>query len=128
MKTFEEWVATTQINQVPFSDTNRAACEGWYARQPEIDELKSENFMLTNERDNSRNSVIYLINENKALKAEVEKLRKDAERLDFLDSNKDFSMGWKVNVAPVGNLSVRGIIMGGLPIREAIDAAMKETK
>lgn len=48
----------------------------------------------------------------------------DAARLDFLDAtNKRFQMGWKVNIAPAGNVSVQSIIMGGRPIREAIDAA-----
>lgn len=49
---------------------------------------------------------------------------KDADRLNFLDTNARFRMGWEVGAAPVGNLSVRAIITGGLPIREAIDKAM----
>lgn len=52
---------------------------------------------------------------------------KDAERLDFLDGNAKFSMGWQVNKAPVGNVGVHSIIFAGrLPvtIREAIDKAM----
>ena len=52
---------------------------------------------------------------------------KDAERLDFLDGNLKFSMGWQVNKAPVGNVGVHSIIFAGrLPvtIREAIDKAM----
>jgi len=53
----------------------------------------------------------------------------DAARLDFLDTNVHrFRMGWEIGAAPVGNLSVRSIIMGGKPIREAIDAAMSATK
>jgi hypothetical protein len=60
------------------------------------------------------------------LKAEVARLKADAERLDFLDSNKRFTMGWHVGVAPVGCISVRSIIHGELSIREAIDAAMKD--
>ena len=53
----------------------------------------------------------------------------DAARLDFLDTNVHrFRMGWEVGAAPVGNLSVRSIIMGGKPIREAIDAAMSATQ
>lgn len=50
---------------------------------------------------------------------------KDAARLDFLDTNVHrFRMGWRLGSAPVGNLSIQSIIMGGSPIREAIDAAM----
>jgi hypothetical protein len=49
---------------------------------------------------------------------------KDEARLDFLDSNEKFKMGWQVRAAPAGNLSVTSIIMGGKPIREAIDAAI----
>jgi hypothetical protein len=53
----------------------------------------------------------------------------DAERLDFLDTNvHKFRMGWQVGAAPVGNLSVRAIIMGGSPIREAIDSAMAASR
>jgi hypothetical protein len=49
----------------------------------------------------------------------------DAALLDFLDTNvHKFRMGWQVGAAPVGNLSVRAIIMGGQPIREAIRSAM----
>ena len=47
----------------------------------------------------------------------------DTERLDFLDTNKRFRMGWNVGAAPAGNLSIQSIITGGKPIREAIDAA-----
>jgi hypothetical protein len=48
----------------------------------------------------------------------------DAARLDFLDTNlHQFRMGWQISTAPIGNLSVRCIIMGGEPIREAIDKA-----
>jgi hypothetical protein len=48
----------------------------------------------------------------------------DTARLNFLDTNvHKFRMGWRVGQAPVGNLSVQSIIMGGQPIREAIDAA-----
>lgn len=49
----------------------------------------------------------------------------DTARLDWLDeTNKRFRMGWQVGVAPAGNCSVKAIIMGGKPIREAIDAAI----
>lgn len=58
-----------------------------------------------------------------ALTAEVAELRRDAERLDFLDGNKRFKTGWEVGVAPVGLISVRGIGLGTKSIREAIDAA-----
>lgn len=51
-------------------------------------------------------------------------MRNDADRLDFLDRNKKFNMGWSVASAPRGNLSVQSIIMGGSSIREAIDAAI----
>lgn len=48
----------------------------------------------------------------------------DSELLDWLDAtNKRFQMGWYAGVAPVGNVSLKTIIMGGLPIREAISAA-----
>ena len=58
--------------------------------------------------------------------AELESLRKDAERLDYLDENLKFKMGWSVGAAPRGNLSLTSIILGGKPIREAIDSAIAE--
>jgi hypothetical protein len=55
-------------------------------------------------------------------------LKEDAARLDWLDEkNKRFRMGWKVGMAPAGNVSVQSVIfaakaMTPTPIREAIDA------
>ena len=51
----------------------------------------------------------------------------DAQRLDFLDGNMRFKMGWAVGKAPIGNLSVSSVIQpSGKPtsIRTAIDIAM----
>lgn len=63
------------------------------------------------------------------LTAENDALKKDAERLDWLDAtNKRFRMGWQFGVAPAGNVSAQVIIMGGKPIREAIDAAIRASK
>jgi len=59
--------------------------------------------------------------------AEIAELKKDAERLDFLDENLKFKMGWVVSSAPAGNLSVQSVIFLGeppTPIRSAIDAAL----
>jgi len=52
--------------------------------------------------------------------------RTDTERLDFLDRNMRMKMGWKVGIAPAGNVSVSSVIQPGGPtdIRSAIDAAM----
>lgn len=54
----------------------------------------------------------------------------DSQRLDWLDArNKRFRMGWKVGMAPAGNVSVQPVIqLGGsvTSIRDAIDAAMQE--
>jgi len=64
------------------------------------------------------------------LRAEVERLRKDAERLDFLDINQHWRMGWTVGRSPVGNISVKAVVQldgATTSIREAIDAAMKGT-
>lgn len=53
---------------------------------------------------------------------------RDKARLDFLDGNARFRMGWQIGIAPIGCLSVKSIIMGGKPIREAIDAAIEAQK
>lgn len=54
-------------------------------------------------------------------------LNADAERLNFLDRiNARFRMGWKVGIAPAGNVSVQSVIHAAgrvIGIREAIDAA-----
>ena len=49
---------------------------------------------------------------------------RDTDRLNFLDSNLKFKMGWQVGQAPAGNISVTAVIMGGKNIREAIDTLM----
>lgn len=54
----------------------------------------------------------------------------DAKRLDFLDGNMRFKMGWYVGAAPVGNLLVSSVIQPSgktTSIRTAIDAAMAKT-
>jgi RNA polymerase-binding transcription factor DksA len=60
--------------------------------------------------------------------AQTEQALTDGERLDWLDStNKPFKMGWRVGVAPAGNVSVGSVIQLGdsiTPIRAAIDAAI----
>ena len=60
--------------------------------------------------------------QQRALKAEQSE---DGKLLDWLDAqNLRFRMGWDVGAAPAGNVSVRVIIMGGKPIRDAIRAAI----
>lgn len=69
--------------------------------------------------------------ENARLKEQLAAAQLDAARLDFLDGNTRFKMGWRVGVAPVGNLNVSSVIqLSGEPtsIREAIDAAIGEKK
>lgn len=76
---------------------------------------------------NAVDAVAKMIAERDALAAEVEALRADAERLGWLDAqNISKRMGWKVNVAPLGNVSVQSVIFLGsepVKIRDAIDAA-----
>lgn len=58
----------------------------------------------------------------------VESYKKDAERLDTLDGNAKFRLGWEVMRAPIGNLVVHSVAFLGskkpTTIREAIDAAI----
>lgn len=63
------------------------------------------------------------------VKAQVQALSLDAGRLDWLDDqNRRFRMGWRVGIAPAGNVSVGNVIELGskappTTIRAAIDAA-----
>jgi hypothetical protein len=52
----------------------------------------------------------------------------DSARLDFLNGNRRWNMGWCVGAAPVGNLRVCSVIQpsGPTSIRSAIDTAMRE--
>ncbi len=67
--------------------------------------------------------------------AELEKQRDellaDKMRLDFLDGNMRFKMGWHVGAAPVGNLLISSVIQPSgkiTSIREAINAAIDRIK
>ncbi len=67
-----------------------------------------------------------------ALAAEVGALRLDAERLNWLDANNiQKRMGWKVGVAPAGNVLVSSVVFLGsepMTIRSAIDIARTPAK
>lgn len=57
----------------------------------------------------------------------VDELGQDSERLNYLDGNAKLKMGWRVAVAPAGNVSITSVVQLGKPIttiREAIDAAV----
>lgn len=61
-----------------------------------------------------------------ACRHEIVKLREDAARLDLLDTNARFRVGWNVGRAPAGNLCVTSVgYAGATPnmasIRDAID-------
>ena len=59
------------------------------------------------------------------LEAEVEALRADSDRLDFLDTNLSRNFGWQVAIAPAGKVSVQSVAYPAsppVPIRFAIDA------
>lgn len=78
---------------------------------------------------NGIRTVQITVEELRALLQEVTKeYRKDAARLNFLDTNLRFSIGWNVSQAPKGNIVVRDVVFLGtnkpVPIREAIDAAI----
>ena len=60
----------------------------------------------------------------------VDELRQDSERLNYLDDNTKFKMGWRVAVAPAGNISITSVVQLGksiTTIREAIDAAVAQS-
>jgi len=69
---------------------------------------------------------------NSALVKEVEALRADRDRLNWLDANNvPKRMGWAVGIAPAGNVSVSSVVFLGsepVTIRGAIDAARAEAR
>lgn len=71
-----------------------------------------------------------LINELLKRDADIQALRKDAERLDWLDAtNAPFKMGWRFGIAPAGNVHPYTVaqLYGALTtVREGIDAAMEK--
>lgn len=72
-----------------------------------------------------------LVAEIDALRKERDELLSDKYRLDFLDGNERFKMGWYVGAAPVGNLLVSSVIQLNrkiTSIREAIDAAISHAE
>jgi len=75
---------------------------------------------------------VHLKFELSASKREVEALRADAERLNWLDANNiPKRLGWKVGTAPAGNVSVSSVLSLGpepVTIRAAIDAARAEAR
>jgi hypothetical protein len=123
MTIFRDTSADTELDSM---DPRNPDPKGDFAYRAQ---LEAENQALKAENDQLKMSDGRGIKLAKAvigLQAEVAQLKADGERLDFLDSNRRFLMGWEVGVAPVGCISVRGIIHGPLSIREAIDAAMKD--
>lgn len=68
---------------------------------------------------------VYEWGQEDAVAEQAESEKSDAVRLDFLDLNSDYGMGWRVGVAPAGNISAQVIIGSRTTIREAIDTAMR---
>lgn len=77
-----------------------------------------------------RETVAAMAEREAALVKEVESLRADRDRLNWLDANNlPKRMGWAVRIAPAGNVSVWSVVfLGSEPvgIRGAIDAARAE--
>jgi hypothetical protein len=89
MQTFEEWADSRNLRGT--SGVPRAYAEmGWNARQPEIDALKADNAELLEARDARVNANLRLADENVALKAEVERLRADADLYGWLCQKAEF--------------------------------------
>jgi hypothetical protein len=80
-------------------------------------------------KKNKSVAIFELVNKVEAITAELAAYKKDAERLDFLDRASHRCFGWRVLVAPAGNVSVQSVIFLGegnppVSIRAAIDAAI----
>jgi hypothetical protein len=132
------------------SNETRVACAGYKSRQPEIDVLKTraahhrdshlaaleENAALKAEVQGYRDRGAADNREIQRLDAEVDRLMKDAERLDMLErfelrvrygrEEEDVFFVYKVTGFP--NDLEHTEIGRGATVREAIDAAMKERK
>jgi len=122
---FEKWWCEAGTKFI----TEKLACFGaWQEKQREIDALKHK---LAVTDDGFRAAETLLKNhrsENDALKAEVEQLRKDAERWNYgiqYGFPINFQIGWR---AVLRNGNHTGGRRGFANATDAIDAAIKETK
>ena len=102
-------------------DEWKARAEFSYRQRDELNRLCefNEKTMSTLQADNAQ------------LQDEVAELVEDKGRLDFLDGNSKFKMGWSVGQSPVGNLSISAVIQLGkepTTIREAIDTALAKVR
>lgn len=125
---FEKWISTHDKSvqkimrtQISYIKTFEA---GSRSRQPEIDTLNERLGLCEITLDNRNENVSALMETNSALKAEVERLRADAERYRWLRDPC-------VDIRPIVKYQ-RGDYGWGLlthqSLDEVIDAAMKETK
>lgn len=129
---FKKWWEESGI-EFPSIFESGSAKKGWNARQPEIDALKEDNKHLSENLDCVSREANMLEEENShledqlvALRAENERLLKDAERYRFQNAHNfrffPDSAQWEV-------LGFRGDILacGSAETYEsAIDAAMKD--
>lgn len=141
---FEKW-ARPAYNLEKRKDGNyklnetRVTCAGFLARQPEIDALIHDNKRLYESLNSEASERCRLEDENKALKAEVETLRKvkaahkagmdraiaDAERYRYL-RERDLDTIEQGGV--FAGMTPDDVVLNGDDLDNAIDNALKEQK
>jgi hypothetical protein len=120
---FEKWACKQDFIYKSGEELSRKA---WNARQPEIDALKHDNLIQKETCRALGRLVAELKGEKATLQAEVERLRKDAERLDWLEAHPRLGeIHVDGEVKDCYLYAVSGAL--GVPLRAIIDA-MKESK
>jgi hypothetical protein len=121
---FEKWLAENYCDHE--SREKYHALEGYKMRQPEIDALKLEAAKWKDTAVNFAEIVERRDVENAKLSDEVDRLKADAERLDWLEAHPRLG---EIHVdGEVKDCYLYAVSGGlGVPLRAIIDA-MKETK
>lgn len=123
---WEQRAAAAEAFLRNYADADMGELLGGYEVQPIIRRLAAA--ILEWQQDVLMHAPEDVCSIDQAAAADADAIAEDTTRLNFLDTNvHKFRMGWRVGQAPVGNLSIQSIIMGGQPIREAIDAARAST-
>ena len=111
---------TYEHDRALMEGARNSACDDYFSARPQIDTIDRRRVYEAGFQAGAASR-----------DAEIAELVEDKGRLDFLDGNSRFKMGWSVGQSPVGNLSISAVIQLGkepTTIREAIDTALAKVR